>query len=547
MNIFCIPTLRLFKHASSTCAVALCSLSFATASAFAQTTPPPGPIASVSGLLYSGTGCPAGTATAEVGPLGNYLFIKFPQFKLTPPTNPNPAALSKNCSFEVMVQPPAGYKIAVHPAHYLVGTSASTTAASLAVGHSWAGNPAGAVTWTVGPGSMTKTNAGTTAHAACNAPAKLQDNITLTIPAGNLQSASTPYSRYAISYVSCTPPTSIVQAVSEAISSTAGTAGSTNVRANDTAPAGSTYALAAGSTCSPVSISALGVASYTAPGAGQSCTVNYTVCNSGQCSTATLTVTSAAPPVAAFTIGVAVSGLPSGASVVLHNNGGNPLSVAANGAATFSNAVPGAYAVTVATHPVGANCVVTGGAGTAVANVATIPVVCTASRFTWVPKPAGGFYDVTECVKDTVTGLIWEGKTVGGARSSGNGYTNYDDVTQAQFLNGSAIVNPTWAQVNAANNSTGYKNMVNGLSLCGSGAWRMPTSAELSALSTASGGYGSSTQTTWLPNTINYWFWSSSPYVDNAALGLAVFFGSGIVSIGARGSTLHVRLVRAGP
>lgn len=171
------------------------------ASAFAQTSPP---VASTSGLVYSGAGCPAGTLTADVGPMGHYLFVKHPQFKLTPPTNPNPAPMTKNCSFEVMVQPPSGYKIALHPAHYLVGTSASTTAATLAVGHSWAGNPAGTMSWTVGPGTITKTNASTLSSALCNAPAKLQDNVTLTIPAGNLQSASTPNSRYAITYVACT-------------------------------------------------------------------------------------------------------------------------------------------------------------------------------------------------------------------------------------------------------------------------------------------------------------------------------------------------------
>jgi hypothetical protein len=349
-----------------------------------------------------------------------------------------------------------------------------------------------------------------------------------------------------LTVTSAPPPPPLVQAVSESVSSTAGTAGSTNVRANDTAPAGSTYALAPGSTCSPVSISALGVASYTAPAAGQSCTVNYTVCNSGQCSTATLTVTSAAPPVATYTIGVAVSGLPAGAGVVLHNNGGNPLSVAANGAATFSNAVPGAYAVTVATQPVGANCVVTGGAGSATANVANIPVVCTASRFSLVPKAAGGFYDVTECVKDNVTGMIWEGKTTGGARSGSNTYTNYDDVTQAQFWTGSAFVNPTLAQVNAANNTVGYKNTVNGLGLCGSGAWRMPTSAELSVLFTASGGYGSSTQTTWLPNTGGGAFWSSSPYVGYAGYAWVVNFSYGVVVSYYRNDSYYVRLVRAG-
>ncbi|MEN9374447.1 MAG: hypothetical protein RIR79_1999, partial [Pseudomonadota bacterium] len=38
-----------------------------------------------------------------------------------------------------------------------------------------------------------------------------------------------------------------------------------------------------------------------------------------------------------------------------------------------------------------------------------------------------GTYDKTECVKDTTTNLIWEGKTAdGSSRDGSKKYTNYD-------------------------------------------------------------------------------------------------------------------------
>lgn len=93
-----------------------------------------------------------------------------------------------------------------------------------------------------------------------------------------------------------------------------------------------------------------------------------------------------APPPATFNISVTVSGL-DGTGLVLRNNGGNPLTITANGAATFSTALAtGAqYAVTVDTQPSNPSqtCTVTSGTGTvANANVTNISVTCTTNRYT---------------------------------------------------------------------------------------------------------------------------------------------------------------------
>jgi 6-phosphogluconolactonase (cycloisomerase 2 family) len=93
-----------------------------------------------------------------------------------------------------------------------------------------------------------------------------------------------------------------------------------------------------------------------------------------------------APPPTTYTIGGTLSGL-SGTGLVLRNNAGNDLAVAASGNFTFSTALAGgaAYNVTVATQPTSPSqtCAVTGGSGTVgTANVATVQVACTTNSFT---------------------------------------------------------------------------------------------------------------------------------------------------------------------
>lgn len=109
-----------------------------------------------------------------------------------------------------------------------------------------------------------------------------------------------------------------------------------------------------------------------------------------------ITVNCTTNPVTA-TIGGTLSGLVTNSSVILQDNGGDSLTLTANGAFTFKTPVTGAdvYLVTVATQPVGPNqiCTVTGGSGVATANVTTVAVNCVLSY------SIGG----------TVTGLVGTG------------------------------------------------------------------------------------------------------------------------------------------
>jgi sugar lactone lactonase YvrE len=80
-----------------------------------------------------------------------------------------------------------------------------------------------------------------------------------------------------------------------------------------------------------------------------------------------------------FTVGGSVSGLQSGESVILENNGGNPTTVNASGTFTFADAVASGsgYSVTVTTQPAGQTCSVSEGSGTVgSANITTVSVSC---------------------------------------------------------------------------------------------------------------------------------------------------------------------------
>lgn len=114
-------------------------------------------------------------------------------------------------------------------------------------------------------------------------------------------------------------------------------------------------------------------------------------------SVTTVAVACTTNPVTA-TIGGTLSGLATGDSVILEDNGGDALTLTANGSFTFKTPVTGptdAYAVTVNTQPTSPNqiCTVANGSGTATANVTNVQVSCVLSY------SIGG----------TVTGLVGTG------------------------------------------------------------------------------------------------------------------------------------------
>jgi len=83
-------------------------------------------------------------------------------------------------------------------------------------------------------------------------------------------------------------------------------------------------------------------------------------------------------------VGGTVAGLSGGTSVILVNNGTDPITVSGNGTFTFDQqiAAGSGYSVTVQTQPIGETCLVTNGSGTIDSegdDVTTVTVTCYAT------------------------------------------------------------------------------------------------------------------------------------------------------------------------
>ncbi len=166
--------------------------------------------------------------------------------------------------------------------------------------------------------------------------------------------------------------------------------------------------------------------------------------------------------------------------------------------------------------------------------------------FKTIAGPDGQAYARTECILDTVTGLMWEGKPADGSfRDSANRYTNFDDQEKAQVMIANMPSLPSPDQMTAATNALAYVRAVNEAMLCGHSDWRLPSIAELHDLVN----FGNATlpilDPTWFPNTpTQFFYWTSEahPTIPTSARILNLALG------GARGTSRatpgYVRLVR---
>jgi hypothetical protein len=165
------------------------------------------------------------------------------------------------------------------------------------------------------------------------------------------------------------------------------------------------------------------------------------------------------------------------------------------------------------------------------------------------------------CTRDNKTGLTWEVKTDdGGLRDKDWYYSWYKPSGDNGGIAG--YTDTTFGAPNCSTkdncNTDAFTNAVNTKGLCGKNDWRMPTKEELMKLVVCSDGkydtdgsctnYDSVAQptinTTYFPNTVSDWYWSSSPYASSSSLAWLVSFVNGNSYGYDKSSNSFVRLVR---
>ena len=151
------------------------------------------------------------------------------------------------------------------------------------------------------------------------------------------------------------------------------------------------------------------------------------------------------------------------------------------------------------------------------------------------------------CVKDNVTGLLWEIHTDdGGLRDKDNGYSWYNpDATtnggDAGTQNGGSC------RGGISCDTQGYVAAVNVAGLCGYHDWRLPTAVELQGLVDYSIGYpGPTIDTNFFPDTQPSGYWSSSAVAGFSFSAWGVGFNDGGTNWDDKVSGLQLRLVRSG-
>lgn len=131
------------------------------------------------------------------------------------------------------------------------------------------------------------------------------------------------------------------------------------------------------------------------------------------------------------------------------------------------------------------------------------------------------------CVRDNVTGLVWEVKAANGARSGTNTYTN----------TGSG----------EPGDSSDYVAIINAMQMCGFNDWRMPTVEELLGIvDFGVGGSGARIRTSTFPFTNTDFYWASNTYASDSTKAWSVGLGSNTAPITfvPKSAGAGVRLVR---
>jgi hypothetical protein len=163
------------------------------------------------------------------------------------------------------------------------------------------------------------------------------------------------------------------------------------------------------------------------------------------------------------------------------------------------------------------------------------------------------------CVRDNVTGLIWEVKdpsngTVGDSLQDADdryNWYNTDSTTNGGSDgyaddDGAICYGYNSADSTTFCNTQAYRARVNTQGLCGANDWRLPKKEELRSI-VHYGRTNPSIDTDYFPNTRSNWYWSGSPFASYSGNSWLVYFSYGYDGYGGRNNGDHVRLVRSAP
>ncbi len=285
---------------------------------------------------------------------------------------------------------------------------------------------------------------------------------------------------------------------------------------------------------------------------GQTCTVTS---GTGTAS-ANVTNVSVSCATSTYTIGGFVSGL--SGSVILQNNGGDNMSLTANGSFSFTASIAhnGTYAVTVLTNPTNQYCTVMNGGGTATANVANVIVDCNNNPGTTTLS----FTDLgNETIRDNNTGFIWmrcilsnvSGVPRTGATCNTGTIGNYPYCNSATndcnggsgtgtygvFTGGaSQSSNTIWKACNDANTnpSGGFGGIIN---------WRAPTSQEMVTILSYLDNGGKPHSTYFPMAAYNFYSWTTTQFAVGTTLAYAIWNTTGGMENQNKGNFYAVRCV----
>jgi hypothetical protein len=146
------------------------------------------------------------------------------------------------------------------------------------------------------------------------------------------------------------------------------------------------------------------------------------------------------------------------------------------------------------------------------------------------------------CVRDKVTGLMWEVKT--------NDRGLHDKDWRYSWYEPDASKNGGW--VGLQNNghckasrcdTHAYVRAVNKAGWCGHRDWRLPARRELTSIVNLN---HRALDTAYFPNSPHFWYWSSSPVAHDSSAAWFVGFDDGHDDWGYKDDDYYVRLVRGG-